>query len=245
MENPKAFAWTHRLALLISFVVATYSVCLALGAHAGFPTSPRTHTFWPWLADRPFGEDGYYMLAVAYNFAQSHHLVYTYNMPATGIQPLYTLVLAAIAFLLRPITTDRWVLVRILILFGSALFILFSWMMGHISGLFVRRERRPEAFLLGFLLTIFDFTLFRLFTYGLETGIYLLLFGVCLIIWYRIVRTAAKWSDVLLFGIVSGLAGLARIDFGICLLCLLIFLWLSGRASFLKRLQPVLWPLPS
>lgn len=237
MQTAESGLRTQRTVAILSLLFVLYCVVLAVKSHAGFPTSVHMKGRWPWLADRPFGEDGYYMLTVAYNLASLRHLVYTYNMPATGIQPLSTLVFAGIAFLVRQVTPDRWLLVRILIFFGSLLFVLFCGIMGYVSAQFVDRDRKANVFLIGFALTLFDFTLFRLFTYGLETGIYLCLLAVCFLIWHKIVSgPGATWSQMIWLGLAGGVAGLARIDFGICFSLLLGYLLITRRSCVVQVL---------
>jgi hypothetical protein len=86
-------------------------------------------------------------------------------------------------------------------------------------------------------LVLFDFTAFRLFTFGLETGVYLCSLAVCMLIWRRIVATPpARWLDVLSLGFAAGIAGLSRIDFGLLLVVLLSFLLIKRIASLLQVL---------
>jgi len=78
------------------------------------------------------------------------------------------------------------------------------------------------VFTLAFFLTLLDYDLFRLFTYGLETGIYLCLEAVCFFLSLRMMQAGkASWRQTLLLGLAGGLAGLARIDFGILFALLL------------------------
>ena len=117
---------------------------------AGFPVALATHRHWPWLGSKPFGEDGFYLLTVANYLATTHHLLYNYGRVATGIQPLITFVFAAIAFAVNAFHGDRWVLIRVLILFNSALFVLFAWQMAWIARQFAPAERRNLVFVFGF-----------------------------------------------------------------------------------------------
>jgi hypothetical protein len=204
---------------------------------AGFPATHAPRTIWPWLADKPVGEDGFYMLTVADNLAVQHHLVYNQNMPATGIQPLSTLIFAGIALTVHFIGGDRWTLVRAIILIGSVSLLLFSWMLASITSGLAPPQRRDLTFIIAFFLTLFNFTTFHLFTYGLETGIYLCLITLCMIVWRRIVlQQQARWIDMVTFGAIAGLAGLARIDFGLLFIVLLAFLLLKRIAKFLQIL---------
>jgi hypothetical protein len=227
----------RALCIAASVLMLVYSCLLAGKSLAGFPVSHITHTRWPWLGDKPVGEDGFYMLTVADNLATTHRLVYNYGMPATGIQPLATLLFAGIAVVVHHLGGDRWTLIRAIIVFGSILFIAFSWMMAYLAASLAPESRRQLVFGLAFFLILFDFTAFRLFTFGLETGVYLCSLAGCMLIWRRLVATPrARWSDVLLLGIVAGITGLARIDFGLLFIVLLGFLLMKRIASLLQVL---------
>jgi hypothetical protein len=202
---------------------------------AGFPTEAATHRHWPWLGNKPFGEDGFYLLTVANYLGTTHHLLYNYGRTATGIQPLITFVFAAVAWAVHTFHGDRWTLVRVLIVFNTALFTLFAWQMAWIAEQFAPAERRSVVFVLAFYLVICDFTLFRLFNYGLETGIYLLLISCAYRITLRMTRGGtATWSETLALGVVSGFAGLARIDFGVLLAIVFVFLLVRRLMTLLQ-----------
>lgn len=227
----------RALCLVASMLMLVYSCLLAGKSEAGFPVSHTTHTRWPWLGDKPVGEDGFYMLTVADNLAVTHHLVYNYDMPATGIQPLATLLFAGIAVVVHRLGGDRWTLIRAIIVFGSILLVVFSWMMAFLAASLAPESRRQLVFGLAFFLVLFDFTAFRLFTFGLETGVYLCSLAVCMLIWRRLVATPrARWRDILLFGFAAGIAGLSRIDFGLLFVVLLSFLLIKRIAGLLQVL---------
>lgn len=75
---------------------------------------------------------------------------------------------------------------------------------------------------MGFLLTLFNITLFRWTTYGLETGLYLTLLSLCVLFSLAILRSPQLTKRLAVaFGALTGLTGLARIDFGV----ILFFSW--------------------
>ena len=87
----------------------------------------------PYLSDRPVGEDAYYLLTVAWNLAATHRIVYNFNKPTTGVQPLATFVDAGLARLVQAAGRDRWVFVRVVILVNVVLLILFAHLLGRIA----------------------------------------------------------------------------------------------------------------
>lgn len=215
----------------------SYACLLATQSVRGLTPVMHRHAFWPLLCDKPVGEDGFYMLTVADNLATTHHLVYNYDLPATGIQPLATFVYAAIAALVHLFGGDRWTLVRAVIVFGAVLCVLFAWQLANFAQSLASPEHRQFVFTLAFFLVLFDFSVFRTLIFGLETGVYLCCLAVCMVLWHRIVATSQpRWRDILLLGFAAGIAGLARIDFGLLFAFLLLYLLLSRRASLLQAL---------
>jgi hypothetical protein len=87
----------------------------------------------PYLSDRPVGEDADYLLTVAWNLAATHRIVYNFNKPTTGVQPLATFVDAGLARLVQAAGRDRWVFVRVVILVNVVLLILFAHLLGRIA----------------------------------------------------------------------------------------------------------------
>ncbi len=208
-----------------------YAACLAVFSFAGFPASPTDGRPMPYLADKPVGEDAYYMLTVAWNIASGKGVVYNFDRATTGIQPLSTFVDAGIAFLVRNAGGGRWMLVRMVLVFNAFLLVVFAFLLARIASSLVSAGDEPArraAWLLGFAAALFNFTLFRLLTYGLETGLYLVLFALCV---RMTLASPDGWTvrRAFAFGLLAGLAGLARIDFGIVLGIVLGALALSRR----------------
>jgi hypothetical protein len=233
--------WLRGLCIAASVLFLIYAGLLATKSIRGFTTSMAPGTFWPWLGDKPVSEDGYYMLTVADNLATTGHLTYNYGLAATGIQPLATFVFAGLAWFVHLFGGDRFTISRVIILFGSVLSILFAWMLGRLAALFAPPERQALVFTFAYLITLFDFSSFRLFTYGLETGIYLCCLTLSLILWHRVVTSASepsstRWRDMILLGIAGGFSGLARIDFGLVFAFLLVWLLVRKLASITQVL---------
>ncbi len=223
--------------IIATIVFIVYAALLSCKSVAGFPVSHFTHNHWPWLGDKPLGEDGFYMLTVSDNLVTMHKLVYDYGRPATGIQPLIVIVFSGISWCIHALHLDRWIYIRVLLFFNSALFVFFCWQVAYIAKLVSPPSRRSLVFLLAFFLAICDFTLFRLFTYGLETGLYL----CCIAVAYRCsikIATAnkASWGNAITLGVTGGVAGLARIDFGIIFAIVLAFLLIRRSMSLIRML---------
>jgi hypothetical protein len=229
---------TRILAPLI-FVFLAYILSLAWLSNPGFPKNMQSGLAYPYLADKPVGEDGYYMLTVAWNIARGDGVVYNNAMPTVGIQPLSTLIFALLAGCVQLFGGDQWTFIRVLIVFGSINLLVF----GHIIAILVRNlagiEMKDFAYALGFVGAVFNFALFRWFTYGLETGIYMTLLAVCILYSLNLARRGERsWGrrEALVLGILGGLTAWARIDFGI-----VFFVFLT--ASFLRGQIKLRWAL--
>lgn len=225
----------HRQLFASSLAVFVYGLLLACFSIAGYSLTMNTHHFWPFLGDKPIGEDGYYMISVAQNLATSGHLTYTYGMTATGVQPMATFFFAGIAWLNGHLGGDTWTLLRAIILQGVVLHIVFAWLIAAVAARLAPQQWKNPVFVLACSIALFDYALFRLFTYGLETGVYLLFLGCCMWTWTRIAeQPRTEWVYVVVFGVEAGLAGEARIDFGLIFVVLLVYALLSRRFSFLQ-----------
>ncbi|WP_069470413.1 hypothetical protein [Candidatus Marithrix sp. Canyon 246] len=226
------------LLLYMSVVYLVYGLWIAFGSHTGFPLSMSTGIFMPFLADKPLGEDGYYMLTVAWNLASEHGLFYNYSKPTTGIQPMSTFIYAGLAWLVQWFGADKWTFSRVVIIFGVTNLLVF----GHVIGSIVRSlcdskgdSHGQFAYILAFTCIIFNFWLFRAFTYGLETGIYLTVLAVCILYTFQLPEKI-KIRQLIIFGALAGMTGLARIDFGIIFFVFLCAQLLYRRLTLIQTL---------
>jgi hypothetical protein len=140
----------YKLCAVATAIFLAYAVLLSVYSIAGFPVALHTPVRWPWLGNKPVGEDGFYMLTVADYIAQSGHIVYNYGHPTTGIQPLSTFLFAGIAWLVHRMHGGDWALIRAMILEGSVLFASFAWGMGSLVASLGQQSRRPLIFTLAF-----------------------------------------------------------------------------------------------
>ncbi len=217
--------------------VLIYLFCILAFSHTSFPESMRSSSHWPFLMDKPVGEDGYYMLTVAHNIAAKGRIIYNRNAVATGIQPLATFVFAGLDLLIRDKQGASIGLIRAVLLFGGLLFIVFAIQMSRIARRLSTPRFQALAGALAFFLILFDFTLFRLFTYGLETGIYLVCLAACFSATLTIASAGnTSTKQAIWLGIAGGFAGEARIDFGIIFAIILTGLMIRRWMSPLKLL---------
>ncbi|MEY4765984.1 MAG: hypothetical protein RI907_2657 [Pseudomonadota bacterium] len=211
------FAGLAAAAWFTGFCVLVYGLWLAEMALPGFPHAVNVATHMPFLLDKPVGEDGFYMLAVAWQAALGKGLVGNFDQPVTGIQPLATLLYAGVAKLVHAAGGDKQHFVRAVMVFGALNFMLFAHQMGLIAQRLVPAgAARQRAHVLAVLATLLSFHTFRVFTYGLETGVYLTVLAqlVLMSFTYFAQRPASPWhTQNLTMGVAVGVAGLARVDF--------------------------------
>ncbi len=235
-STPSSMRSVYRLCGVATALLLAYACLLSLFSVAGFPASQTTHSFWPWLGNKPVGEDGFYMLTVADN-ARTGHITYNYGMPTTGIQPLSTFVFAGLAWIVQHLHGGPWALIRAMILEGAALFVFFAWMMASRVSKLAPPDSHGTVFTFAFFLTLLDYNLFRLFTYGLETGIYLCLIAAAFWLSLRMMQKGnGSWTDTISLGVLGGLAELARIDFGILFAILLAWMLLRRILSAIQTM---------
>lgn len=205
-----------------------YSCFLAAFSNGGFPTSMSAGSRMPFLADKPLGEDGFYMMTVAWRWGEGKGFSYNGPYPTSGVQPLYTAVLGGLAALVQAVGGDRWVFARATLALGAVNLLVFSLLAGWVA---VALEPDPgiraSAWVWTSMMAAANFWVFRSFTYGLETGLYLILLALLAGWTLRLsLHGAIKDRHAVPLGILCGLAGLTRLDFGIVLAVVLaVFLW--------------------
>ena len=103
-------------------IIILYSLFLTIFAQSGFPQFDSTYFFMPYVSDKIIGEDGYYMLTVAWNLAQGYGISYNFGEETTGIQPLATFVYAVIAKVVQIFEYDKFIFARWTFFFNTILF---------------------------------------------------------------------------------------------------------------------------
>tara|TARA_B100000242_G_C43040356_1_gene485310 strand:+ start:692 stop:2284 length:1593 start_codon:yes stop_codon:yes gene_type:complete len=212
--------------LFFSGLILAYGIFLSIFSPADFPTSMKAG-FMPYLSDKPVGEDGFYMLDLAWNVASNKGLSYA-GLPTTGTQPLVTFIYSLLAWInINFLGANKWLLVRHIILFGTFTHIIFSYLMGCICTLLYKKQNNNILiFSIGSSLTLFSFGLYRISTYGLETGFYLLGLAYFFLFLLINLKKGHKLNvfNIMYIGLISGLLILTRIDFLIILGFTLLFL---------------------
>ena len=226
-----------RVLAISCAVVVLYGAVLAWGSRAAFPARLAEAPGLPSLADKPLGEDGFYMLTVAWNLGHGRGLTYNDGIETTGIQPLATVLYGGLAAGVRASGGTRWDLARLVLLFGVGTVVGLALLLGALARASLPAGADPEraalAFFLGAVLTLANVWVFRIATYGLETGVYLVLLAAFAGTLVRDVpRMTVRRAAVA--GLLAGLCGLARIDFGV-LLALFLALLVVRRVLTLRH----------
>lgn len=201
------------------YLFIAYNIFVAIFSLSEFPEQLNTSEIFPYLCDKPVGEDAFYMLTIAWNLAEGSGLVYNYNEATTGIQPLTTFIYGMLAWVIQAAGYDKWDFTRIVFLFNVLIIFLFYY---SIKSLLKKVNVSHDNSLLLLLLILFNFNLYRTFTYGLETGLYLFLFALCIISSYNLFIGNKNNYKILFFGLAAGLCVLVRIDFAVILLVFLL-----------------------
>ncbi|MDP2357322.1 MAG: hypothetical protein Q8M31_14835 [Beijerinckiaceae bacterium] len=228
----------RTLKTVAAIVLVVYTLVLAFGAREGYPTGLTTGSWAPYLSDQPVGEDGYYLLLAAWNLARGEGLTANFNEVVTGIQPLMTFLLAGVAAIVQAFDGDKFDFARAMIVLGGANLLLFAYLVERVTraALPVTSDRETAG-AFAFIGAALSFYLFRTFTYGLETGLYLVLVAMLAWAMLRIFAGAQGVKQPTLaqaagMGGLTGLCGLARIDFGIVAAIMFGLLFLRGRIGF-------------
>jgi hypothetical protein len=207
-----------------------YVLLLTFKSNGSFPSEVKHGNFFPYIIDKPYTEDGFYMLTIAWNIAEGKGITYTLNRPTTGTQPLVTLIQAGIAKVVILFSGNKIDFLRAMIIFSSLLIFLFSIVTGGIA-----EKLLPgyNANLIVPLLTLFSFDFFAYFNNGLETGFYLL--QIAVIIYYSLHFVEYPgYKRAFIMGIIAGVTLLTRIDFAVPLFVFLILLYIYKKIEIKK-----------
>ncbi len=215
-----------KFAVVLIIIFILYSLSLVIFSTDGFPNQMWSTNIFPFLADKPTSEDAFYMLSLAWNLGSGNGLTYNYDLPSTGVQPLITFVYGGIAYLLYNFSYNKWDFIRVVLGFNLLLIPIFYYSFRNLLRKFIDLTIHVDYFLL--LLIFFNNEIFRLFSFGLETGLYLILLTWVINYSFLFTDSQRLTKTSVIFGLLCGLAILARIDF-----IIVIFIFLS--LLFLRR----------
>ncbi|MBN1439000.1 MAG: hypothetical protein JW929_06270 [Anaerolineales bacterium] len=175
-------------------------------------------------------DDSYYYLQPAWNFSRGGVFTFDGENPTYGFQPLWMIVLAALARL----SPDKLFFLRAAVALGGLFFCLTGWMLF----LLARQWLKGWPAVLAPLLWTANFSLLGAFITGKENALFaFLLVFAC----HRILRIAERpprvaWRE----GIVLGLLVLSRINALIPALILLAVAWWQGAGTGRERFRRML-----
>jgi hypothetical protein len=198
---------------LLSAIFIIYVIFLSLFSNAEFPSAEQGTSFLPYLSERPITEDGFYSLKIAWNIGTGKGVTYNFNNPTTGFQPLYVFLLSFFAFLTSAFGGDKITFLRIAILFSGLIALFLSYLFYQLTKILDKNLDRIILQLVTSLLVLFNFKLFLNLFNGLETGLYLMLIVISIILTQKIIEGKKNNAHLLLIGFVFGLTVLARNDF--------------------------------
>ena len=215
------------LLLFISFALV-----VSLKSNDGFPEQVSHGNFFPYLADKPHTEDGFYMMTIAWHIAEGNGIKYNLNRPTTGFQPLFAFVQAGIAKLVLLFGGDKIDFLRVMIIFSSVLLFIFSFTAGNVVKKIIPGLYSPVIMIF---LVLFCFELFYLFNNGLETGFYLIMISLCIRYSFYFIENLGG-RQILIFGSLAGITALTRVDFLLPLFFYLLFLYFAKKINPAKLL---------
>lgn len=219
------------VSFVASLIVLCYALTIAGYSLSGFPDSLHHGRLMPYLSDKPLGEDAFYMMTMGWNLGTGQGLSYG-GQPTTGTQPLMTLLYGGLAAVVHAAGGDKWAFARTVLAFNGALFVAFAVITVALARVLMPSCDRAVVGALATVLTVTNYALFRLFTYGLETGLYLILAGLCILESMRLVRSGRTWWGVIGVGASAGAAAVARVDFLVVFAAFLAIAWFRRQLAF-------------
>lgn len=201
-----------RVIIYSSFIIYFgYLIFLSMSLRTDFPEKLSGNGFYPFLADKPITEDGFYMLTVARNFAKTGKFEYNDHILTTGVQPLTVIYFAVPFKISQLIGQNDFFGLRLIIILSGLNLVLFCLVLQKIIEKLYPKSNFMYSWYFAVWFSIFNFDLFIQFTNGLETGLYLLLISFVILISIRMELNLI--SEVCIFALIIGVTILARLDF--------------------------------
>jgi hypothetical protein len=221
---------------LLVAVFSFYVLIISLFSLQEFPAPDTPKYFVPHLAERPLSEDGFYSLKVAWNIGRGEGIVYNYSQPTTGIQPLYVFVASVLSYVNKIFGGDKFTFLRMIILLSGILSLIFAFVIKRVAQKILPSIDQRYLFNISILLVLFNFKIFLNLFNGLETGLYLVLLGLCINYSYHFFSLNLSNKSKILFGLLIGITSLARIDFIIIAFAFIISLAILKKISVIDSL---------
>ncbi len=165
----------------------------------------------PRIYSRPYIDDTFYALGCAYHLAHGDGLTCDGVHPTNGIQPLIVFLETPLFVIAAP---DKTLGVRLTIALEAVIDAMALFAFASLIGA-LRREspkRKLTAPIIGALLWLALFNIFRQEMNGLETGLYAFLILITLNFYTRMRRPSAPLKQWAILGVILALLVLARID---------------------------------
>lgn len=220
---------------ILTLVFFLYIIFLSIFSRADFPSTEKDLSYLPYLAERPLTEDGFYSLKIAWNMGTGKGIVYNFDQPTTGFQPLYVILLSIVSFINLVLGGDKISFLRLVILCQGIIALLLTYLFYRFLMLLNNNENRKIIFIISSLLVLFNFKLFLNLFNGMETGLYLIFLVLSISQTHKIIEGEKKKFRMLGFGLTLGLTVLARNDF-ILIACIILLALTATKRIRLKDL---------
>lgn len=205
-----------KLIFLITIIYFGYAASLAIFSSNEAPTQLFHGKFFPYLADKPISEDGFYMLTVAKYFANGGGFVYNFGNETSGVQPLSTVLYGGAFYAGKAFGLSIITVVRLIIFLSAVLLYGLGILLFVICKNWFNFVDNEILLLLCIIFSAFNFELLVYFTNGLETGLYSVLVLLSVFLSTNVISKNENHKrnfDIYLIGILFGITSLARLDF--------------------------------
>jgi len=252
--NKKNFSYYIPILIII-----LYGIFIAVFSISDIPKSFNRIFFsgplMPFLYDKPLYDDSFYGFQVAKNIASGKGITDNFGNHVTGVQILTTIIQASILYFLNFLNNCQFILIKFctekivtdqlllafflktIIFINIGLLIYFCHLLGKISIIIFgngSQNYNKNLYFLSILISCTSFYIFRLFTSGYETSLYLVLICLFFLSYIRIIKKKNFFlTEYCWLGFIIGFAGLTRIDFGFFYFIFLIFIF-HYRKNFFK-----------
>lgn len=194
------------------FIIIVYGIFITIFSISEIPKSFNRVFFagpaMPFLYDKPLYDDSFYGFTVAKNIALGKGLTDNFGNYITGVQILTTIIQSIIYYFLNLLNSCQFVLVKfctekilsdqtlqtfflkIIILINLGLLVYFCHLLGKIAIIVYGggQNYNKNLYFLSILIGCTSFYIFRLFTSGYETSLYLILISLFLLTYINVIK---------------------------------------------------------